>query len=77
MKFSITRASNTDRTLSPCKGAELELEVITSKINGNRYIHHRWSINIDSLEDLMHFIRENGEITIDEDSICIYDDYIE
>jgi hypothetical protein len=34
-------------------------------------------IEINSLEELMEFISEYGELIVDEDKIVIYNDYIE
>jgi hypothetical protein len=35
------------------------------------------TIEISTLEDLMKFIEEYGEIVLTHDSITIYDDYLE
>ena len=36
-----------------------------------------WVVKISNLKQLQEFIKENGQIVLDEDSIVIYDDYIE
>lgn len=38
---------------------------------------HNEEIEINSLEDIMKFIEENGEIVLSNDEIIIYDDYLE
>lgn len=40
--------------------------------------HHRFKINIDSIEGLYNLIEEvNCSVVVSKDSIMIYDDYIE
>jgi len=86
MKFEIRRASQSlidADTESPADGAIRE--TITHD-NGNRSYY--WTIEIDTLEELMDFIDREGDIVIEAGwsnwitkqdllQINIYDDYIE
>ena len=36
-----------------------------------------WYIKIKTLEELIDFVKENGEVVLDENRIEIYDDYRE
>jgi hypothetical protein len=38
---------------------------------------YKSELEINTLEELINFVEENGEIILDEDEIMIYDDYIE
>jgi hypothetical protein len=62
MKYRISRASDYSGN-SPCPSAIKE--------DGSYFI------TINTLEDLMKFVKENGEIVLDDESIKIYDDYLE
>lgn len=72
MKFKLEKAS----CWGSFNGNEIHkkfnprLEKINERIEG-------CFIDINSLEDLMEFIKLYGEIVIGEEQILIYDDYIE
>lgn len=78
MEFWIRRASSSgyiwegediERAEKPCKSA------YTEEVAGN---HHRFKINIESIEDLISLQEETGyNLVIGIDYIIIYDDYIE
>lgn len=65
MKFKISRASISpfDEDDRPHKSAYFEAGI--------------WYIHFRKLEELMKFIKEEGEIVLGDDSILIYDDYLE
>lgn len=71
MKYPISRASST------CGDSELPCTDAFQDGNDD-YGNVRWAIEIDTLADLRELIKEVGKIVIDkENSILIYDDYIE
>jgi len=37
----------------------------------------KWEIEINSLNELIKFIKKYSEIILTDDCLCIYDDYIE
>lgn len=53
----------------------------TVKSNGNisRILGTRkeWAVKISNLKQLQDFIKKYGSVVVDEDSLIIYDDYIE
>lgn len=79
MKFQVDRASyRFCSSAQPCKDAY---------IDANQYPHEpmsRWIIELNSLEEIIQFVKEEGEIIIREPEykdmpyrIKIYDSYIE
>ena len=64
MIFTISRASDWRKNKSsPCKKAFKE--------------NNQWFIEFDTLEELINFTKEEGEIIMDSSQITIYDDYVE
>ena len=65
MKYSISRASQRSWSDQPCERAFKDE-------------HGLWYIEINTLEELSAFcVEHNSQIVYDEDSICIYDSYLE
>ena len=89
MKFIIARASDLGDCTQPCKGSSLEIREERKTIREVQNergglipieeIRQRpaWSIEIDTIEDLMQLINEVGSVILDRKSITIYDDYVE
>jgi hypothetical protein len=86
MKFVIGRASEKDPEVCPCQNAQQEVH------SRNGSLERVWTREINSLEELREFIRENTppreswdppsivislEDTEDTMDILIYDDFIE
>lgn len=69
MKFLINRASDYENKAQPCKNAKLEPIQATG--------YNKYSIELESLDDLQRLIKEVGELIVYEDKITIYDEYIE
>lgn len=53
MKFYVERASDPFAGEAPCEGA-YRVE----------HLLYKWRVNINSLEELAHFIKEHGELVI-------------
>lgn len=68
MIYTIYRTSDFLGENKPCKKAELQ---------SIDELYRHYTIEINSLEELQALIHEVGEINIDEDTIAIYDSYIE
>lgn len=69
MEFKITRASMWSTPLSKESSLYSKLKEHIDK--------ESWTIEINSIDELLTLIREEGELIINEDSIIIYDSYIE
>ena len=69
MIYEIYRTSDIFKEYRPCEKAELQ------SIDERGY--SRYTIEINSLEDLQELIKDVGSIIIDESTIEIYDDYRE
>ena len=69
MIYTIHRTSDIFKEYRPCEKAELQ------SIDERGY--SRYTIEINSLEELQALINEVGQIIIDDDTIEIYDDYRE
>lgn len=57
------------------KGTEHKVDI--SGISRRLEDIEQWLVRISNLKQLQDFIKEYGNVIIDEDSIMIYDDYIE
>ena len=57
------------------KGTEHQVE--STHISRRLGDREQWKVRISSVKQLQDFIKEHGKVIIDEDSIMIYDDYIE
>lgn len=79
MKFGIHRTSGYYQENPPCEGAKLEA---TRKTD---YDRNKWSVEIDSLDELMKLVKKEGAIIIhppgayqkEIPEIEIYDDFRE
>lgn len=69
MRYTIYRTSDIFKEYRPCEKAELQ------SIDERGY--SRYTIEINTLEDLQELIKDVGSIIIDENTIEIYDDYRE
>lgn len=72
MRFTVDRASQYYTKDSPCDGAcKSSCIYYWDNCHGGRYetTVEFWYIDIDSLDDLLKFIRENGECVIYKDFI--------
>lgn len=64
-EFRIIRVSNGSNDVCPCDDAYYMEE------------RHDWFISFQDMSELMAFIRREGHIILDEDTLWIYDDYME
>lgn len=69
MKYDIHRTSDWFRESKPCEKAELQ--------ESDEYGYSKYTIEINTLEDLQELIKEVDDIIINESRIEIYDDYRE
>lgn len=81
MKFYVRRTSDWRLTNPPCDGA-IEEKYVIENVYGEKIERTRFFINIESLEELMGFISEQGEVVVgteynDLPTIEIYDGYRE
>lgn len=60
-----------DLTEKPCP------EAVINKDSIDAMGRDKWLIEIATLEDFMAFIGREGRVILDEDTIIIYDSYIE
>lgn len=70
LTFEVARVSEDDTNKSPCEGAIYHAPTETKRCGW-------WTIDIKTLDDLMNFIKFNGEIIMHRDRIRIYDTYCE
>jgi len=68
MLFEISRVSDFCGEFAPCRKA-----FVSNERNGWK----TWSIQINSLEELMELEAEVGRLILRSDSIIIFDDHIE
>lgn len=72
MRYRVDRASNY-KNAKPCDGAY--------SVGKNEYGENIWCVDINSLDELHHFIEMNGDIVLFMNSnwcdLLIYDGYIE
>jgi len=75
MKFVVTRASDLLGNKKPCKNAKKEL------INYKNGSDEEWTIEINTLEELINFSKEVGNnlvLSVDDNlELTIYDSYLE
>lgn len=81
MEFIVSRSSVYDNNIKPCDGAKQDIVRVVKTIRGNLEKKY-WSIEINSLEDLIKFIDTYGDVVLLENSdgyyeIEIYDNYRE
>lgn len=69
MIYDIYRTSDWFRKNKPCEKAEFQ--------GIDEYANNKYTIEINTLEDLQELIKEVGDIIIGESEIEIYDDYRE
>lgn len=81
MKFIVSKSSVYDNNIKPCDEAKQDIVRVVKTIRGNLEKKY-WSIEINSLEDLIKFIDTHGDVVLLENSdgyyeIEIYDGYRE
>lgn len=72
MKFILERASGIRDNKSLCKKA-----IAHKDPSAPRYEYPKYSIEIDTLQDLLDLQEEVGELIINSERILIYDTYVE
>lgn len=81
MKFKVYRTSQNPCGVRvpepPCSGAKLSKQKPAYVYKGEVYYYFDYEIELNSLEDLIQFTKEYGEVIFDGVSIEIYDDYRE
>lgn len=77
MKFNLTTSSKFYRENDKEKLESIGFKFEDSSIMGEWYRTNDSSIEISSLEELIDFCKEWGNIVFDENQIEIYDDYRE
>ena len=82
MKFTLSTAGNfySKDKAEKLKGLGFEFKISEVTFNYNKNYMKKDNIptiEINTLEELMKFIKVHGSIVLDEDEITIYDDYLE
>lgn len=87
MKFNLTTSGCFYKDKDKIKLGQLGFRFKTTEEVYGEFTHKEWykdedfenpvTIEINTLEELIQFVKEWGEIIISEDGIKIYDDYIE
>lgn len=76
MKFTVSKTRGNSFDVPPCNNAFIEPFSYTDH-NGLIREAKLWKIEINTLEQLIYFLNEQGECIISSGSIEIYNDYRE
>lgn len=67
MKFIITRTSEWDDDCSPCAEAKRTGFLITERQSNRKTEIEAWTVDFDSIEDLLNFSKKYGNLMIDNE----------